>query len=273
MSRRTLRKLGRYLALIAVATVFVGPFLVLLSTALKPASQPVFSFPPEIIPTPPVIDWVVRAWTQISFPTYLRNSVVLVLMTVPPYLVVSTLAAYPLARMRFRGRQVFFYLILATMFLPGEVLLVPRYLVVSQLGLVDSFWGVALPGVLSAFGIFLLRQSFAIVPKDLEDAARLDGANEWRIFYSVMLPQVRPTLATLSIFGFISVWNGFIWPLVVLQTPEKYPLALGLAYLTGILGGDDRTLAAGTVISLVPIIIFFLVMQRHFIEGMKGSIK
>jgi putative chitobiose transport system permease protein len=267
------RKTAFYALLCAIGVLFVMPFLILLASALKPASQPVYSFPPQLIPEPPVLDWFREAWTKISFPRYLANSLIYELLTVPAYLVVSALAAYPLARMRFPGRAPLFALIVSTMFLPGEVMLVPRFLVVSQLGMVDTFAGVVLPGLLSAFGVFLLRQAFEQIPRELFDAARVDGCNEWQIFWRVAVRQVSPTLATLAIFGFISVWNNFIWPLVVLKSEQKYPIALGLAYLQGIFGTDVRSMAAGTVIAVLPIVIFFLVMQKHFVEGMRGAVK
>lgn len=271
--RRRSTLAGNYVLLIVLAVVFVAPFVVLVSTALKPATQDVFSFPPDLIPRPPVLEWFVRAWTVIDFPRYLLNSIIYVGVMVPAYLIISALTAYPLARMRFRFRTPVFFLFLATMFLPGELMLIPRFLVVSELGLVDTYAGVMLPGLLSAIGIFLLRQTFAGVPQELEDAARMDGCREWGVFWHVMLPAARPAFAVLAIFGFISVWNNFIWPLVVLKDTSKYPIALGISYLTGVTGTDVRTLAAGTVISLIPVLVFFVLMQRHILEGMKGAVK
>lgn len=267
------KKFAFYALLCAIGTLFVGPFLILLTSALKPASQPVYSFPPQLVPLPPVLDWFHEAWTKISFPRYLLNSVIYEILIVPAYLAISALAAYPVARMRFRGRTALFALIVSTMFLPGEVMLVPRFLVVSQLDLADTFAGVVLPGLLSAFGVFLLRQAFEQIPRELFDAARVDGCNEWQMFWRVGVRQVTPTLATLAIFGFISVWNSFLWPLVVLKSEDKYPIALGLAYLQGIFGSDVRSMAAGTVIAVLPIVIFFIAMQKHFVEGMRGAVK
>ncbi|WP_433436412.1 carbohydrate ABC transporter permease [Nonomuraea sp. CA-141351] len=268
-----MRRIGMYVLLTAIALVFVGPFLVLLSAALKPAGQPVFSFPPDIIPRPPVLTWAKEAWTAIPFPRYLFNSVLLVVVMVPLYILVSALCAYPLAQMAFRGRSLIFFAILATMFMPGEVMLLPRFLVVSQIGMADSYLGVILPGLLSAFGIFLLRQTFAGVPREVVDAARTDGCHELRIFWHVMLPAARPTLAILAVFGFISVWNSFIWPMVVLKDSSLYPVSLGIAYLAGITGTDVRSLAAGTIISILPVVVFFMIMQRHVLEGMRGAVK
>jgi putative chitobiose transport system permease protein len=271
--RRTLRRVGRYALLVAVAVVFVWPFLFLLSTALKSATQDVFSFPPSLVPRPPVITWLKDAWTEIPFPRYLLNSLLYVLGGVPLFVLVSAMTAYPLARMRFRGRTVMFFVFLSTMFVPTELMIIPRFLVVNQIGLTNNYAGVILPGVLSAFGVFLLRQSFAAVPQELAEAARLDGCGEWRVFWNVMLPVVRPSLAIAAIFGFIFVWNDFIWPLVVLSSDAKFPIALGVAYLSGISGTDARTLSAGTVISLVPVVVFFVILQRHVLEGAKGAVK
>ena len=273
MNRRYLVTITRYVLLVLVALLFIGPFLILLTTALKPITQSIYTFPPELVPLPPVVDFLVEAWNAIPFGRYLINSLIYVVTTVPLYLMVSALAAYPLARFSFPGRELCFYAILSTMFLSPEVMLIPRFLIVSQLGLVDTFLGVILPSVLSASGIFLLRQAFASIPKELSDSARVDGANEFRIFWNVMLPQVRPTLAVLAIFGFVSVWNNFVWPLVVLKDSDKYPVSLGLAYLAGTFGADARTAAAGAVIALAPIVLFFLILQRHFVEGMRGAVK
>lgn len=271
--RRLVGRIGMYLLLSAIGLVFVGPFIIMVSSALKPATQPVFSFPPDLIPRPPVLRWAVEAWTAVPYPRFLLNSLLYCGIGIPLYLIVAALTAYPLAVMRFPGRTVFFFMLLSTMFLPGELMLIPRFLVVSDLGLADSYSGVILPGILSAFGIFLLRQAFTGVPRELSDAARIDGCGEWRVFWKVMLPSVRPTLAVMAIFGFISTWNNFIWPLVVLKDSNKYPISLGVAYLAGITGTDVRTLAAGTLISIVPVVVFFIVMQRHILEGMRGAVK
>lgn len=271
--RRRFGRTGMYLLLIAIAALFVGPFLIMLSAAFKPASQQVFSFPPSLIPHPPVLTWFREAWTSVPYPRYLVNSFLYVGIGVPLYVVVSALTAYPLAVMQFRGRTFFFFMFLSTMFLPGELMLVPRFIVVSDLGMADTYQGVILPGILSAFGILLLRQAFAGIPREIVEAARIDGCRELRIFWHIMVPGARPTMAVMAIFGFISTWNSFIWPLVVLKDSSKYPIALGIAYLAGVTGTDVRSLAAGTTISLAPVIIFFIIMQRHILEGMRGAVK
>ncbi|MBN9610816.1 MAG: carbohydrate ABC transporter permease [Actinobacteria bacterium] len=262
-----------YLMLIALAAIFIAPFLILLSASLKPATQDVFSFPPDLIPRPPTIAAYVRAWTQIDFPLYLRNSFILVFATVPLTVIVCSLTAYPLALMRFPGRRLVFFALLASMFLPNEVMLIPLYLIVNSLGMINTFQGVILPDVLTVVGILMLIQAFTTVPRELSEAARIDGCGEWRIFWSVLLPVVRPTLAVVAIFGFINVWNDFLWPLVVLNDGSKYPVALGVAYLKGISGVDVRLLSAGAIIAIAPIVIFFVIMQRQVMEGAKGAVK
>ncbi|GAB3814969.1 carbohydrate ABC transporter permease [Kribbella italica] len=272
-TRRTVRRIGLYVLLFAVAALFVGPFLILLSSATKSAAQDVFGFPPDLIPRPPVLDWFKEAWTTVPFARFLVNSLIYVGVTVPIYLIVSALTAYPLARIAFRGRSLFFMLFLSIMFLPGELMLIPRFLVMGQLGLTDTFASVILPAILSSLGIFLLRQAFAQIPDEVVEAARVDGANEFAIFWRIAVPIVAPTLAVLAILGFVSVWNSFIWPMITLTSQSKFPVALGIAYLTGVSGTDVRGLAAGTVISLLPIVVIFLLLQKRILNSMGGAVK
>ncbi|MBA4542196.1 MULTISPECIES: carbohydrate ABC transporter permease [Thermoactinomyces] len=262
-----------YLLLTVIAVIFIGPFLWLLSTAFKSNGQDVFTFPPDLIPKPPVWDQFVEALTVIPFPRYLLNTFILIVIMVPAHLFLTSLTAYPLARMTFPGRNLIFYAIIGTMFFPEEGKLVPLFIIVQKLGLIDSWWGLIIPGLVGGFSVFLMRQAYLTIPKELEEAAILDGCGPLRLWWSIMLPLTKPTLAALSVFSFISVWNSFIWPLIVLKNDHLYPLALGLAYLSGTFGDDVRAMAAGTVISLVPIIVFYLLMQRYFVSGMQGAIK
>lgn len=270
---RLLHRFGQYAGLSLIGLIFVGPFAILLSAAIKPSSQDVFSFPPDLIPRPPVLTWFAEAWTTIPYGRFVLNSVLYVAITIPLYLLVSALTAYPLARIVFRGRGLVFMLFLSIMFLPGELMLIPRFLVMSQLELTDSYAAVIIPAILSSLGIFLLRQTFLQIPDEVIEAARVDGAGEWSIFWRIALPISAPTLAVLAILGFISVWNSFIWPLVVLTDQARFPIALGIAYLAGVSGTDVRGLAAGTVLSLVPVVLVFLFLQRHILNSMGGAVK
>jgi putative chitobiose transport system permease protein len=267
------QKILLYGLLIVIACLFVGPFLWLVSTALKSNQQDVFTFPPSFIPKPPVLDQFIEAWTQISFPKYLLNSVILIVLMVPAHLFLTALTAYPLARMEFPGRKLIFYATIGTMFLPEEGKLVPLFLIVEKLHMVNSWWGLIIPGLVGGFSIFLMRQSYLSVPKEIEEAAIIDGCGIFRVWWGIILPLTKPTLAALSVFSFISVWNSFMWPLIILKNDNLYPLALGLAYLAGTFGTEVRAMAAGTVISLLPVILFYLLMQRYFVSGMQGAVK
>lgn len=273
---RVQRRIGRastYATLVVLTIAFVMPFLLLLSTALKPAHQNVFSNPPELLPLPPVLDSFFSAWTTVPFGRYLLNSLLYELGVIPIYLVITVLTAYPLAVMRFRGRGLMFNVFVATMFLPAEVMLIPRFLIVTQLGLGNTLWALIFPAILSGMGVYLLRQAFRGVPLELREAASLDGCGPLRTIWHVMVPTTLPTLAVLAILGFVSVWNSFIWPLVVLNDNSSYPVVLGLAFLTGVAGNDYRTLAAGTVISVIPMVVFFLVLQKRILSTMGGAVK
>lgn len=268
-----LRKLSMYLLLIIVACIFSAPFLWLVATSLMPASQDVFTFPPTLIPDPPVHDNFVTAWTSIPFPKYMMNSFMLLILMVPAHLFLTALAAYPLARIEFPGRKLIFLAIIGTMFLPEEGKLVPLFIIIQNLGFVDSWLGLIAPGLVGGFAVFLMRQSYMSIPKEMEEAAIIDGCGMFRVWWNIMLPLVRPAIAALSVFSFISVWNSFMWPLIVLKNDDLYPLALGLAYLLGTFGGEVKTMAAGTVISLLPVITFYLIMQKYFVSGLQGAVK
>ena len=262
-----------YVVLSLIACAFIGPFLILLSSALKPITQDLFGFPPDLIPRPPSLASFREAFNAVPLMKYMGNSVIYAATIVPVSAAVCLLAGYAFGALRYRGRNIYFLLILGTMFLPAEVMLIPRYLVASDLGIANTYAGVILPSLLSAFGTLIMRQAFAGVPPELREAARIDGANEWQIFSRVMLPVVRPSLAVVAIFGFVNVWNSFLWPLVVLNDEGKYPIALGIAYLAGIGASDERSLAAGSVVSIIPIVIVFLFLQRQIMDGMKGAVK
>ncbi|PTX61827.1 carbohydrate ABC transporter membrane protein 2 (CUT1 family) [Melghirimyces profundicolus] len=250
--RRWLKTIAMYLLLMLMACLFIGPFILLLSTAFKSDAQAAFGFPPELVPHPPVWDNFDQAWNDIPFPRYLFNSFFLVAVMVPTHLFLAAITAYPLARMKFFGRNFIFYAIIATMFIPDEVILIPRFLIVKTLGMTDSYLGIIVPGLIGAFSVFLMRQAYLTIPKEMEEAAIIDGCGPFRLWWNIMLPLTAPTMAALGVFSFISVWNSFIWPLVVLKSPELYPLSLGLAYLAGIFGTDVKALAAGAMISVTP---------------------
>ncbi|KGF72335.1 sugar ABC transporter permease [Neosynechococcus sphagnicola sy1] len=264
-----------YGLLTAIALGMLVPLLWLLSTAFKSAAEDIFQFPPQFLPAHPTVENFIKVWQSNPFGRYLFNSTVVAILTVGMNLCLSSLAAYPLARLDFRGREIIFAAIVSTIMIPFQIVMIPLYILTVQLHLKNTYLGLIFPAIASAFGIFLLRQAFQGVPKELEEAARMDGCTELGIWWYVMLPSIRPALVTLAIFVFIGSWSDFLWPLIVLDRPELYTLPLGVATLAGTFSLDWRLIAAGSVISIAPIILFFLVMQRYIVpteaaSGVKG---
>lgn len=263
--------IGLYVALGAIALVMLLPLLWLVSTAFKSPTENIFQFPPQLIPAQPTLENFVKVWQTNPFGRYLFNSVLVAVLTVALNLLFCSLAAYPLARLSFQGREALFTLVVATILIPFQIVMIPLYILTVQLGLRNTYLGIIFPAIASAFGIFLLRQAFLGVPKELEEAARVDGCTELGIWWHIMLPSVRPALVTLAIFVFIGSWSDFLWPLIVLDRPEYYTLPLGVAKLAGAFSLDWRLIAAGSVISIAPILLFFIVMQRYIVPTDAGS--
>ena len=262
---------GTYLLLTAIALVMLFPMLWLVGTSFKSPTENIFSFPPQLIPQEPTLTNFVTVWQTYPFANYLLNSAIVAIVTVSLNLLFCSLAAYPLARLNFTGRKLLFTIIVATIVIPFQIVMIPLYILVVNLGLRNTYLGVILPNLASAFGIFLLRQAFAAVPTELEEAARIDGCSELGIWWHIMLPAIRPALVTLAIFVFIAAWSDFLWPLIVLDRPEYYTLPLGVATLAGTFSLDWRLIAAGSVISIAPIIILFMFVQKYIIPTDVGS--
>jgi multiple sugar transport system permease protein len=264
----------RYLLLAVVLVVTVGPFVWQLSTSLKGPGDDIYSETPQLIPGDPTVANFVQAATKIPILGFAANSVVVAALVVGGNIVGATAAGYALARLTFRGRGLVLGTILATMLLPAESTIVAQYLTVRQLGLADTLLGVALPGMVGMINVLLMRQAFLAVPKELDEAAVVDGANVWQRFWRIGLPNVRGMVAVITVFAFIAAWDDFLWPLLVLTTPERFTLTVGLQYLSGAFSANPRVVAAGTMIAFVPIVVFFLVLQRQFFKGVDaGAIK
>ncbi|WP_369792532.1 carbohydrate ABC transporter permease [Gloeocapsa sp. PCC 7428] len=251
------------------------PLLWLISTAFKSSSENIFQFPPQLLPSQPTVENFVQVWQTNPFGRYLFNSTLVAILTVTLNLLFCALAAYPLARLDFRGRDWIFTAIVATIMIPFQIVMIPLYILTVQLGMRNSYLGIIFPALASAFGIFLLRQAFQGVPKEMEEAARIDGCSELGLWWFVMLPAIRPALVTLAIFVFIGSWSDFLWPLIVIDRPEFYTLPLGVATLAGTFSLDWRLIAAGSVISIAPVILVFLLLQRYIVptetaSGVKG---
>jgi len=260
-----------YLILGIIALAMLFPLFWLLSTSLKSPTEDIFGSPLQILPVQPTLANFLSVWQNYPFGRYLFNSTIVASLTVGFNLLFCALAAYPLARLNFRGRDLLLALIVATLMIPFQIVMIPLYILTVQFGLRNTYLGVIFPGLASAFGIFLLRQAFQGVPKELEEAARIDGCTELGIWWHIMIPAVRPALATLAIFVFIGAWSDFLWPLIVLDQPDYFTLPLGVAKLASALDFDWRLIAAGSMISITPIILLFVFLQRYIIPTEAGS--
>lgn len=267
-----MKKTAHYLLLAAIALLCIFPFWWTLVTALSTEGN-IFAFPPTFWPKQPSLENFVEVFRVIPIWSFLKNSILITVFTVFWKLVLCSMAAYPLARLHFKGRKLVFGLIVATMVLPSEVNFLVNFITITELGMVDTYSGVILPNVVNAVAILLLKQAFEEVPQDLVDAARVDGASEWTIFTKIMLPLVAPWLATVGILTAVEAWNEYIWPSIVMSKPDEFPLSVGVLYLRGTFGSSTRVIAAGTIITIVPALAAFLFTQRYFMRGMDGAVK
>jgi ABC-type glycerol-3-phosphate transport system permease component len=270
LGMRRLRLLHRalvYALLIGLGIVFAMPFLWMFTTSLKPQDE-VFAYPPTFIPTS--FQWhnYRDGWQILPFSTFLRNSLIVTTANVVGNLISCTLVAYGFARLRARGKNALFVLLLATIMIPREVTIVPRFILFSEAGLVNTFWPLILPAWFGyPFFIFLLRQFFMTVPRDLDDAARIDGASYLRIFTDVIIPLSKPALATVAIFAFIGNWTNVLDPLIYIRSTDLYTLALGLNLFRGPAFTQFNWLMAVSILTLLPVLIVFFVAQRTFVRG------
>ncbi|MEQ8381180.1 MAG: carbohydrate ABC transporter permease [Coleofasciculus sp. A1-SPW-01] len=271
LGKQIWQRLWTYILLSAIALVMLFPLFWLISTSLKSSTENIWSFPPQLFPSQPTIENYIEVWQTNPFGQYIWNSCIVAILTVTFNLLFCSLAAYPLARLNFRGRDIIFAIIVSTIMIPFQIVMIPLYILMVQLGLRNSYLGIIFPSLASAFGIFLLRQAFQGVPKELEEAARIDGCSELGLWWHIMIPAVRPALVTLAIFVFIGSWSDFLWPLIVLDRPEYYTLPLGVARLAGTFSLDWRLIAAGSVISIAPVLLFFILMQRYIVPNDSGS--
>jgi ABC-type glycerol-3-phosphate transport system permease component len=262
-----------HLGLIAIGILFFFPFLWMLSTALK-TPQELIVMPPKVLPETPQWSNFIDAVTTIPFMLYLKNSLVVVVLTILGALFSSTITAYSFAKLRWPGREIWFTLMLATMMIPMQVILIPMFIMYSNFGWLDSYLPLILPAYFGggqAFYIFLLRQFFKGVPNELTESAVVDGANHFLIFWKIMLPLSKPAVLTVGLFTFMSVWNDFFGPLIFISSPEKSTLALGLRAFQSQFGGQYNLMLAASIIVMTPTIIIFLLAQKQFIEGIKFS--
>jgi len=255
----------------AVATLL--PLVWMVSASLMPTGDAT-TYPPRFFPRRVTFEHYAELFTRLSLGRYLLNSTLVTVSATLLSLLFNSMAGYALAKLRFRGRERVFRLLVVGLVIPSQVTMLPLFLLLRAMGLVNTYFGAIVPLMATIFCIFLVRQYALSIPDDLLDAARLDGASELRIYWSVALPAMRPILATLAIFTFLSTWNDFLWPLVVLSDDAKYTLPVALTNLVGEHVQDTELMMAGSVLTVLPVLVLFVLLQRHYIEGiMAGSAK
>ena len=256
-----------YIFITLGALTMVIPFLWMISTALKEPGQ-IFSMPPVWIPKPIVWTNFTRAWSSLPFGLFSMNSFKVSILGTVGTLVSCSWAAYAFARLRFPFKNVLFTLILATMMIPGQITMIPVFVIMKYLGWYDTHFPLWVPHFFgSAFGTFLLRQFFMALPAELDDAAKIDGCNPLQIYYKIFLPLSKPALATLGVLTFLSSWNSLLGPVIYLKTIEKFTLMIGLAFFQGQYYTDYSLLMSGSLISLIPIVLLYIVAQKYFVQG------
>lgn len=269
--RALITKTIAYVVLGVGAVTMLLPFVWMLSTSLKP-ERGIFTMPPQWIPNPLILDHYVQVWEQTKMVRSLWNSAYIAIITTVGEIFASTLAGFAFARMRFPGRNVCFILLLTTIMIPGVVMLIPTFVLFRSLGWIDTYYPLIVPLLFgTTFAIFLSRQYFMNLPRELEHAAKVDGANYFQIYWFVFMPLAKPLVATLFVLGFMARWNDFLGPLIYLRSSDKFTMPLMLAQLNSLYVQKWALLMAGSMIALLPIIILFIVLRRYFIESIAFS--
>ena len=269
MDRLTAPRVLLHAVVIVGAMLMFFPFLWTIVTSISPGMG--LTVTPTLFPEDPSLAAYERLFAERPFGRVILNSLVLAVITTLVQLFTSATAGYAFSRLPFRGRTVVFGIYLATMMVPLQVLIVPLFVELKAFGLLDTYLGALLPTFASAFGIFLLRQAINQVPRELDEAATIDGAGHFRIFWTIILPNIRPALATLVVFAFMGSWNSFLWPLVVLRTPELQTLPIALAGLQGQYTTQWDIVMAGSVVSVLPMLVLYIFAQKYVIQGVASS--
>ena len=271
--REFIRRAVAYIALTVVGITMILPFLWMISTSLKEA-QAIYTFPPKWIPDPVIFRAYLKVWKVIPFARFYFNSIFVAFCVTVGQVMTSAFAAYAFSRLRFPGRDKLFFGYLATMMIPYSVILVPVYILMVCFRWIDTYKALIIPAMFTAYGTFMLRQFFMTIPRDLEDAARIDGYSLVGIFWKIIMPLSKPALATLTMFTFLANWNSFMWPLMITNSQEKATLPVGLSYFQEVYQytqPDWSLLMAGSLLVVLPVIIIFVFIQRFFVEGIKLS--
>jgi len=259
--------------LVPVAVIALFPFYWMIATALTPRAAAI-RVPPTVVPLDATLDNLRALFEQAPVLLWATNSLIIAAAIMVGHIIFDSMAGYAFARKRFRGKGIFFTLIVSSLMIPVHVTLVPRFILINEMGLNNNLLGVIAPSIADVFGIFLMRQFMQSLPRELEEAARVDGANEWQVFWRIVMPLSRPAVATVAIFSFVGAWNAFLWPLIVLSDRDLLTLPVGVALLQQEFSTNIGLQMAGAVVGAVPMILLFLVFQRHFLEGVRvGALK
>ena len=261
-----LKKILSILGMLIILTVIAFPFLWLIISSFK-YEKDIISFPPQIFADTYTLDNYLKVWTTIPLLDYIKNTVIFAGGTVITSVFFDSLAGYAFARMQFKGKSALFYFVLLTMMIPFQVFMIPLFIEVNLLGLLDTYAGLIIPRMTTAFGIFMMRSFFITLPASLEEAARIDGLNEFKIFWKIMLPLSKPTLLSLAIFTLMNSWNDLLYPLILTSSSKMRTLPAGLALFTGQNISFYGPVMAGTVISMLPLLIIYTFAQKYFVQG------
>ena len=269
-------KTDKNMKIVCITVVFMMFILMLFpvfwiaSSSFKGTSE-LFSYPPTMLPKNFTVENYTKAFKAGNFGVYFMNTVFVTVTSTIITVIINTMAGYSFAKYKFKGRDIIFVAFLCTTMIPTTLIMNPTFTVINKMGLYDSLWGIIIPPAATPTGIFLMRQYFLSMPDSLIESARIDGASEWAIFFRIILPLAKPVIAILTIFSFMWRWNDFIWPLLVISTPKKYTLQLAISNFAGENNVDWSSLLAISVVSMIPVLIIFLIFQKHIINGMMTS--
>lgn len=251
---------------LVLAVIFVLPVIWVVISSFKPGTE-LFAWPPTFWPKSATVSNYIDALNKGNFERYFLNSLYVSTLSTILTLVINSMAGYAFAKFSFKGDRLIFYTFIATLMVPLQVIMVPIFLVIRRLGLYNSLWGIIIPPAATPTGVFLMRQYMITIPDEIIESARIDGASEWRIFWLIMLPLAKPVLTALTIFSFMWRWNDFLWPFIVISNEQKYTIQVAIANFVGQFYVDWNSLLAMSVLAMIPVLIIFLVFQRHFMKG------
>jgi len=273
MFRKLGLKIGLHMLLLVVAGITLLPFLWMVGASLMTTGEASI-FPPRFLPHHLTLSQYELLFARLNLGRYFLNSLVLAVSVSLISLLVNSLAGFAFAKYHFRGKHPIFVFLLSSMIIPGQVTMLPVFLLLNKLGLLNTYFGIIIPGMASIFGIFLINQYLKSIPDSLLEAARIDGASDFRIYWKIILPLATPVLVTLALFTFMGTWNDFLWPLIVMSKEEMYTLPVGLANLLGEHAQDPELMMAGSVITILPVLLVFIFLQKYYIQGiLLGGLK